>query len=120
MESWGISTMPTKPRIPLRCIRATSLPLSVALATDIRHLDFRGAGGFCGCVAQLRIAVAALAPVTGDQAGQCMIRRALPQRGAQIRAPGGEQTGIEFAVGGKPGAAAGVAARPGGRGAPAA
>src|ERR1700754_641261 len=82
------------------------------LTADVIHLDLaqrllrgvqRGA--------QLAVAVAATSPSGGDERAQIVIAGAAAQRRAQIQAGAREQTCVEHALGGEPGARAAATER---------
>ena len=74
-------------------------PVPTRLAADVVHLDFVQVGGVAHRGAQLAVAVAAAAPDAADELEQLIVRGAGAQRAAQVHALGGEQAGVERAVG---------------------
>src|SRR6266700_4290024 len=88
------------------------------LATDVRHLHLRlhplGAAGLAG--APLGVAVGPPRPDGADLLTQRLVAGACAQRAAQVVPGGGEQAGVELAVGRQPGAGAAAAKRLGDRG----
>src|SRR6266516_43312 len=88
------------------------------LAADVRHLHLRlhplDAAGLAGAL--LGVAVGPLGPDRGQDLAQRLVARAGAQRAAQVVPGGGEQAGVELAVGRQPGAGAAAAKRLGDRG----
>src|SRR6266496_478198 len=88
------------------------------LAADARHLHLRlhplGAAGVAG--APLGVAAGPPRPDGFDLLAQRLVAGACAQRAAQVVPGGGEQAGVELAVGRQPGAGAAAAKRLGDRG----
>src|SRR2546423_5235674 len=84
-----------------RAVRVLPIAItpSVALASDVRHLDFAQRRSLRG--ANFRVAVGAPSPHLGDQLRDFFVRCIAAQRAAEIRAARGEQTGIELSISGQ-------------------
>src|SRR6478672_2868383 len=83
-------------------------------AADVGHLDARAVAGLGA--AQLGVAVAAVAPDPAQQRGQLLVGRAVAERPPQVAAVGGEQAGVELALGRQAGPCAVAAEGAGDRG----
>src|SRR5215218_2546688 len=81
---------------------------------DVAHLDPLARAGPGG--AQLRVAVGAAVPDRGQRVGQLRVAGAAAQQRPQVVAGGGEQAGVELALGRQPRPGAGAAERLGHRG----
>src|SRR2546421_46514 len=85
--------------------------MATALAADARHLHLRrhllGAAGLAGAL--LGVAVGPPGPDGADLLAQRLVAGACAQRAAQVVPGGGEQAGVELAVGRQPGPGAAAA-----------
>src|SRR5690349_20599696 len=79
-----------------RCDGSAAAQTGVS-AADVGHLDPRAIA--CLGAAQLRLAVAAVAPDPAQQRRQLLVARAPAERAPQVAAVGGEQALVELARG---------------------